>query len=439
MPVSILRLLCAATCSVLAFAGSSAFAQVTVRMTTTQQTACVATTDAQGLSLIPGGTDLQASGVTLTGEGCGSGTADFQAGIVVPETATVGQATNVVWTASQAATQCTYGGTAGLTGWPVGTRACQGAACAGSHTVPVTVTAAGTYTLNVTCTNSTGFAEGAGTTTVGPPTPAGFALTAPSTAVAGTAFPVSWSVIGATSCTGAASLNGSSVNLTGWTDSTSATSPRSVTATQNGTYSLTLTCSNTAGSVTSQPASVSVGVADSCPSTPLVRMAVGNIRYPNTGSGVRNNVDLTVYDNIWGHLNNTDGVTPWPGVNGTQPAILNWNRATYVAAKFHVPANESTHQYGRLGYGTYYSGPPMTLSISSTCGDFSPTNPVCVSTHGAGESFNKWVIDPFTNGCPLTPNTDYYVNIKMADPNTSECGSNGVCPGIAINNTLGTQ
>ena len=48
-----------------------AWSQVVVRMTTTQQTPCTATTDANGLRLVPGSTDLQATGVTLAGAGCG--------------------------------------------------------------------------------------------------------------------------------------------------------------------------------------------------------------------------------------------------------------------------------------------------------------------------------------------------------------------------------
>jgi len=335
------------------FAITPAHAQVTIQLTTTQQTACTVVTDAHGLTLVPGGTNLQATGVTLSGPGCGG--------------------------------------------------------------------------------------AGGGT----PPSPPNFLLTLPVTGNVGTSFQVSWSVTNATSCTGSADLGGSSASLPGWTDVSTATSPRQVTANAPGAYTLRLTCSNAAGSVTSTPGVIAITQTggDTCPSTPLTRMAVGTIRYPNwgNGTGTRTNVDLTQFDNIWGHLNNVDSITPWPGVSGTQPAIMNWNRSQYAAAKFHVPANQSIHQYGNFGYGTYYSGPSMTLAISQTCGDFSPTNPVCVSTHGAGESFRKWVINPFTNGCPLTPNTDYYVNIKMADPNTTECGSDGVCTGIAINNTLSTQ
>ena len=52
----------------------AANAQVTVHLTTVQGSNCDVTTDAQGLTLVPGGTDLRATGVTLTGTGCGTGT-----------------------------------------------------------------------------------------------------------------------------------------------------------------------------------------------------------------------------------------------------------------------------------------------------------------------------------------------------------------------------
>jgi hypothetical protein len=437
MASRIFRTLCTATLVALAFAGIDASAQVTIHMTTTQQADCDAITNAQGLSLVPGSSDLQATGVTLNGDGCGSGSADFQAHITVPGTATVGQPMNVVWSASQAATQCTYGGTQGLSGWTAGASACSGAACAGSHTVPVTVNAAGSYSLSVTCTNDSGVAQGAGTTTIGPPTPANFPLTAPSSAAPAVPFQVSWSVVGATSCTGSADIGGSSVSLPGWTDTTSATSPRTVTAAVVGSYTLGLTCSNTAGSVTSQPATVNVAVGGGGDSCPAGRITTATIKYPNIPQmPQRANVDVTQYDNIWGHMNASDGVTPWPGIDGTQPAILNWATNTYIAAKFHVPATQVVH-YGWQGYGTYYSGPDIVLSYSTTCGDFAPVNPLCVSTHGAGEGFKKWSMLQTVTGCPLLPNTDYFVNMKMSDPNT--CGANHICPGIAINNTLGAQ
>src|SRR4051812_21480965 len=245
MSVAMRRL--ASIVSVLALVVSGiASAQVTIHLTTTQQTACDITTDAQGLRLGAGGTDLVATGVTLSGTGCGGG-----------------------------------GGA--------------------------------------------------------PPSPNNFALAvAPSAPTTGTPFTVSWAVTGANSCSGSASLNGNSASLSGWTDVTSATSPRIVTATTSGTYTLSLTCSNAAGSVTSVPTNVTVGQgsSDSCPAAPRTRATISDIEYLPAlpAPHVRHNVDLTLWDNIWGHVNETDDVNPWPGANSSQPTIRTLQKTQYVAA-----------------------------------------------------------------------------------------------------------
>ena len=179
-----------------------AHAQVTLSLTTTEQSSCVAVTDAQGLRLAPGGTDLQATGVTLTGDGCGSANSEFDATVSAPGTAVAGTPFNITWSASSDATRCTYGGTAGVTNWPVGQEACAGAACAGAHSPLVTIPNAGNYTFSVTCTNATGYAQD-GLTATAPaqaPQPPNFALNAPTTATLGTPISVTWSVTGAASC-----------------------------------------------------------------------------------------------------------------------------------------------------------------------------------------------------------------------------------------------
>lgn len=425
----------------LAFAAPLATAQVQLNLTTTQQQNCTAVTDAQGLRLAADGVNLQATGVALSGNGCG-GNSDYQVAVSSPPNVVAGTPFTVTWSASAAATQCYYNGTAGATNWPIGGSACSGAACAGSHTPSVTVPSAGSYTFSVICTNASGTASNTSAATGGggPPTPNGFALSAPTGATTNTPFSVGWSVNGATACSGSASLNGSSTSLQGWTDSTSPTSPRSVTATVAGTYTLQLVCSNASpGNATSQQATVVVTTlpdTDNCPSTPMSRLTTASIKYPNVpSSGTRNNMDLTKFENIWGHMNSVDNSTLWPGVSGTQPAIIAWGKTQYVAAKFHVPAGQSTLSYGFMGYGTYFSGPNLTMSISTICGDFAPANAQCVSTHAAGESFSKWRIVPATLNCPLTPGQDYFINMRMDNPTAAQCGNSSVCT-LATNNTF---
>lgn len=404
---------------------SSAHAQVTVHMTTAQQKSCTATTDANGLTLVPGTTDLQATGVGLSGDGCGTSGSDFQAALnVSPTTVTAGSPVTVTWSAGQPATRCMYTGSTGLTGWNVGAVACQGAQCAQPHTATVTPTAATTYNIAVTCTNETGHREAALTATSPPtkPQPDGFALSAaPVSPNVNTAFDVSWSVTGATSCTGTAKFNGNPLtSLTGWIGTTTTTSPRTVTASQAGTYTLQLACSNTAGTSNSQELTVVVNdpTQTSCTAAGLTRKTSARIVYPNVpGSGPRVGADLRIFDQIWGADDNSTTPVGWPGSLATAPAIEAWGRTEFIAAKFVAPA-AAANKYQQIGVSSYNSD-TMTMSVSTVCGDFAPANPRCVSTAGAGRNFAKIS----EAGCPLTPGTEYYINMKYANPSATGCGA----------------
>src|SRR5579871_6901542 len=252
---------------------TSAEAQVTIHMTTTTQLNCDVTTDANGLRLSGNGTDLIATGVTLTGNGCGGGS--------------------------------------------------------------------------------------------GPPTPNNFPLTVSANPLTGTPFTVSWSVTGATTCSGSATLGGVAASLPGWTDVTTPDSPRSVLASVAGTYTLSLTCSNTGGSITSQPTQVLVGQgsASACPT-------LGNGRTPATasdinylpGSHVRHSVDITQWANIWGYINEQAAPPPvaWPGISGASPTIMAIGKTQYLGAYFHT-----TTQTGLSGFYidvSYGQGPPVDVS-----------------------------------------------------------------------------
>lgn len=433
-----------ATALVLLAMSVPAAAQVTINMTTAQGAGCTATTDGNGLVLAPGGTDLTATGVNLSGTGCGAVAADFEATLTVPTGGQAGNPVNVNWSAGADATRCTYGGSAGLTGWPIGTSACNGANCAGPHTVAVTPAAAGTYDLSITCTNDSGFRQGSLTASAPPdaPQPPNFALTAPATATVNTPFNVSWAVNGATSCTGSASLPTGSVSLPGWTTVTTTTSPRSVTASAAGVYTLRLTCSNAHGSTQSQNAivTVSAGTDPSCPASPLTRLTTATIRYPNVSSSMtRPNADVTRFETIWGHATNADTEQAWPGTNGAVPAIEGWGKTQYVAAKFTVPTTVAPTAYEQLRYSTYYSGPALTMAVSQQCGDFAPVNPNCVTTGvGTGDAFKKIVLSPYTNGCPLIPGQTYYINLKMTSPLPTDCGGASTCR-LATTNVVASQ
>jgi hypothetical protein len=324
---------------------STASAQVTLHLTTPQQTTCTVTTDANGLSLVPGTTDLQATGVTFSGNACSG---------------------------------------------------------------------------------------------VAPPTPPNFALSAPATVNTGSAFSVSWNVTGATACTGTATLAGNSTTLAGWTDVTSATSPRSVTAPVNGTYVLTLACSNTGGSVTSTPATVVAstggGGGDNC-INPENRLLQSNVAYVPS-SGTRQGVDLTSWDNIWGHSTSSDTTVTWPGRHDSQPSILSFDRNKYIAAKIVVPAGQ-VPTYGWIVHTEYNYGLDLTTSISTTCGDFNPVNPLCKTVATSGMNLTPWRVGG-GNFCPLTPGTTYYFNIKATNPaqGTTTCAASSPTCVIGTSNNF---
>lgn len=410
----------------LSAACTSARAQVTINMSTTQGN-CVAVTDVDGLQLINGTSGFSATGVGLSGTGCqpqGGGNSDFATTVSVPSTATVPTTVNVQWSASPSATQCVYSGT-NASGWPVGALACSGGACTGPHTQPVSLTNAGNYTFGMSCTNNTGYDSKSlvATGSASAPTPPNFPLTAtPSNGLTGTPFQIAWNVSGATSCTGAADLNGNSVTLPGWTTLTTPISPRTAIPTVAGTYTLSMVCSNVTGSVNSQSTTIVVQQGDpSCPSSPLTRQTVGSIQYPpavGSGKPTRQNVDLTYWDNIWGHQTATDNVVPFPGISGTSPVITAFGRNNYIAAKFHVGSVPLTLQ-GYYKNVSNFGGLDVTTAISKVCGDFMPPQVGCQgkSASASDRATTYWRMENPTNfNCKLDPNTDYYFNVKNTTP-----------------------
>lgn len=173
---------------------------------------------------------------------------------------------------------------------------------------------------------------------------------------------------------------------------------------------------------------------DGCPDS-SIRATRSHIRYPTADNSLRYDVDLTLFENIWGHINNSDSAVLWPGRNGSGPALLSFGKSQFIAARFHVPPGIVTTSSGFYGYATYYSGPPVELAISTTCGDFLPANPQCVSTRGAGEAFSKWRILPSAQNCPLAPDTDYFVNARLVDASPESCSGAPECK-IGLNSVF---
>lgn len=468
MPMLSSRFLPIATAFLLATAATdrTASAQATINLTTPNGN-CVAVTDQNGLRLAPGGTDLVGTGVSLTAQqpgACnpaGGASSSFDAVIQTsgsatpgtPFTPTVGTPFYVIWSASADAQACTLGGnfTSGISGWAIGSSACT-TSCPGTHTTPVTPTAGGAYSFSVTCTNASGFAATPAVNVSGPatpaPTPNPIPLTVPASAFAGTAFTVTWPVMqNAARCVGTGTFNGTPVaNLGDWTTVTTVSNTisnaRNVTvptASGAGSLALTLTCYNADSSATaigqSSAIAVTVAPAGACPAsittsdgarTLLLTSGISYGVYP----GIRPNVNLSQWDNIWGHNSTTDGTTPWPGVGGSSPVIRSFGRSQYVGAHFKTRSSV-TGLSGGFSNPSFAAGPNITMAISTACGDFSANLPTAgclrADVPTADANLVQWKFSTNAPGsyCNLQPNTDYYVNIMLTDHlSTTECSAN---------------
>lgn len=155
--------------------------------------------------------------------------------------------------------------------------------------------------------------------------------------------------------------------------------------------------------------------ATSCPAGLQKFSDIGYVG-DNVSGDVRHSVDVTEWKNIWGHASASDALVDWPGRPNSAPVIMNFGKATYIAAHFRVPAGTSTQEYGWITHTEYNWGHDLTASISRYCGDFRPANPACFSEIVGIANLVPWRTR-VSNFCPLEPDTDYYLNLKMTDPN----------------------
>lgn len=161
----------------------------------------------------------------------------------------------------------------------------------------------------------------------------------------------------------------------------------------------------------------------------LTRVTTSSISYGVYPTPVRPNVDVREWDNIWGHFGATDPVQPWPGFNGSGPTLRNFARTHFLAAHFRTGATTTP-----FGFFTrpFEGALAMDMTIATTCGRFTAP-PGCVATN-IGLPGNTLVSWTFATGnplkCILRPNTDYWVNIKYHDPDsTLGCAAGSpVCP-----------
>jgi hypothetical protein len=167
--------------------------------------------------------------------------------------------------------------------------------------------------------------------------------------------------------------------------------------------------------------------SDDCPDGRIVQ---SDIAY---GDVTLTDVDVTVFENLWGRVADSGPPTPWPGLSGSTPLILDFTKTGYLAAKFHTSPDPSDMLQGMFKYTSYpFMGPDLDVSISGQCADFSPEQTSCVWSNVApiDQGFLYW---RFSAGdlfhCQLQPDTDYYVNVRFNDPTATapQC-SDVACP-----------
>jgi hypothetical protein len=166
--------------------------------------------------------------------------------------------------------------------------------------------------------------------------------------------------------------------------------------------------------------------ADVCPEG---RILTSDVRYEFTGTIA--SVDVTHFENIWGRLTALDAPVTWPGAPGSSPTIEQFTRTGYIAAAFHTPSEMPQTLQGLFKNVSYGGGPALDFSIGG-CGDFSSALGACFvpDTPAIEASMVHWRTQMPTNFfCVVAPDTDYYINIRLSDPDddagscsTDSCG-----------------
>jgi hypothetical protein len=151
-----------------------------------------------------------------------------------------------------------------------------------------------------------------------------------------------------------------------------------------------------------------------CPAGRQIYSDIGYVGDNNSGD-LRYHVDVREWENIWGHASPNDATIPWPGRANSAPVIADFGKFTYIAAHFTVPAVAPPTWLGWITHTDYNYGHNLTGAISTQCGDFSPSAQACFIQSISGQPLVPWRTNA-GSFCRLQPNTDYYLNLEMTDP-----------------------
>jgi hypothetical protein len=169
------------------------------------------------------------------------------------------------------------------------------------------------------------------------------------------------------------------------------------------------------------------------------RQTIGRVAYQSAGVAVR---DLTEFASVFGHATADDAVIGWPGRHNSQPTILEFVRGAYVALHFRTNALGQIPTFGFIVHTEYNYGFDPSFSISRAAGDFSSSLGVnCYAERRqSGQNILPYAmpLTGFSGSCHLAANSDYFMNIKMANPAqvTSTCAATSrTCP-FGLNNNF---
>jgi hypothetical protein len=162
-------------------------------------------------------------------------------------------------------------------------------------------------------------------------------------------------------------------------------------------------------------------------------LTLANIRY-GVFPQQRPDVDVRQWDNVWGYYDTTSAQVGWPGVTGSLPVIPAFPRDAYVGVHFHTPPAATNSGY--FSNPSSVLGPAIDMSISRGCGDFDAYMETagCIARNVPTSDSNlvlwKFTANNPSASCNLRPDTDYYVNIVITDPATTNgcAAASPTCP-----------
>lgn len=143
--------------------------------------------------------------------------------------------------------------------------------------------------------------------------------------------------------------------------------------------------------------------------------ASGRLSYGGRG-GFISNANLLDWSVLWGRSGVEGQPVPFPGSSGATP-VWTPGRGQYTCSKFRTGAVGSVT--GQIKNSSYYSQSVVDISLSTSCGDFAPAQPACLKTNVAKDDRPVLFFDIGGAGtfkCHLSPNTDYYENIRRTSP-----------------------